>query len=104
MKSYTKLLTLNEDKNHVKTDITALIKDEAVKSGITEGIILVRCMHTSMRMYIEDNDMRRLEYDGNSIALSITGGKPDLGYWEKVMIDNYNAKKEKNVIMKIIGE
>jgi thiamine phosphate synthase YjbQ (UPF0047 family) len=104
MKSHLKLLTVTGEKNHVRIDITQTVKDEVTVSGMKDGLMLIRCMHSSMLMYIQDDDTRRLEFDGNNITISITDSKPDLGYWEKIIIDNYNAKREKNVIIKIIGE
>lgn len=41
---------------------------------------------------------------GREVLIAITGGKLDLGPWEEVFYGEFDGKRQKRVLIKIIGE
>lgn len=41
---------------------------------------------------------------GHQVLLPVTGGKLDLGQWEKVFYAEFDGQRRKRVVIKIIGE
>jgi thiamine phosphate synthase YjbQ (UPF0047 family) len=41
---------------------------------------------------------------GREVVVSITNGKLDFGPWEQIFYGEFDGKREKRVLVKIIGE
>lgn len=54
----------------------------------------------------EDNADAHLKRQimGREVVVAITGGKLDLGPWEQIFYGEYDGKRQKRVLCKIIGE
>ncbi len=54
----------------------------------------------------EDNADAHLKRQimGREVVVAITGGKLDFGTWEQIFYGEYDGKREKRVLIKIIGE
>ena len=64
-----------------------------------------RCPGTST-MWGEDNadaHMKR-QIMGREVVVSVTGGKLDFGTWEQIFYGEFDGRRRKRVLVKIIGE
>ena len=54
----------------------------------------------------EDNADAHLKRQimGREVVCAITGGKLDLGTWEQIFYGEYDGKRSKRVLVKVIGE
>jgi secondary thiamine-phosphate synthase enzyme len=54
----------------------------------------------------EDNADAHLKRQimGREVVVAITGGKLDLGPWEQIFYGEFDGKRRKRVLVKIIGE
>ena len=54
----------------------------------------------------EDNGDAHLKRQvmGREVVLAITGGKLDLGPWEQIFYGEFDGRRKKRVLIKIIGE
>ena len=41
---------------------------------------------------------------GRSVVVAVTGGKLDFGTWERIFYGEFDGKRRKRVLVKIIGE
>ena len=41
---------------------------------------------------------------GREVVVAVTGGKLDLGPWEQIFYGEFDGRRKKRVLMKIIGE
>ena len=41
---------------------------------------------------------------GREVVVAITGGKPDFGPWEQIFYGEFDGRRKKRVLVKIIGE
>ena len=106
-------------------DITGQVEDACRTSGIREGIALVFPHHTSSAVYISDSD-RSLTGDFSSILSElapedrdyahdltdykknafgpVTGGRLDLGRFQTIYYAEFDGRRDKEIIVKIVGE
>ena len=56
MKTYTKYLALNTRKQKDIVNITGLVEEAVIESGVKEGICLVNSMHITSSIFINDNE------------------------------------------------
>jgi secondary thiamine-phosphate synthase enzyme len=54
----------------------------------------------------EDNADAHLKREvlGRSVVVAVTGGKLDFGTWERIFYGEFDGKRKKRVLVKIIGE
>jgi len=54
----------------------------------------------------EDNADAHLKRQlmGREAVVAVTGGKPDLGPWEQIFYGEFDGRRKKRVLVKIIGE
>ena len=54
----------------------------------------------------EDNGDAHLKRTvmGREVVVAVTGGKPDFGPWEQIFYYEFDGKRDKRVLVKIIGE
>jgi secondary thiamine-phosphate synthase enzyme len=138
MKSHKKELYINTSRRREFINITHLVEDELVKSGIQEGLLLVNAMHITSSIFINDDESGLHEdfekwleglapekpYDqykhnyaennadahlkrtvmGREAVVSITNGKMDFGPWEQIFYGEFDGKRKKRILIKIIGE
>jgi secondary thiamine-phosphate synthase enzyme len=54
----------------------------------------------------EDNGDAHLKREvmGREVLVAITGGKLDLGTWEQIFYGEFDGRREKRVLIKILGE
>jgi len=41
---------------------------------------------------------------GHQVTIPITNGKLDLGHWERIFYDEFDGRRKKRVIVKVMGE
>jgi secondary thiamine-phosphate synthase enzyme len=138
MKSHKKELYINTSRRREFINITHLVEDELVKSGIQEELLLVNAMHITSSIFINDDESGLHEdfekwleglapekpYDqykhnyaennadahlkrtvmGREAVVSITNGKMDFGPWEQIFYGEFDGKRKKRILIKIIGE
>ena len=54
----------------------------------------------------EDNGDAHLKRTimGREVVVAITGGKPDFGPWEQIFYGEFDGRRKKRVLVKILGE
>lgn len=136
MKSHTYYHTFNTSKQKEYINITSLIENELIKSGIKEGFILVTAMHITASIYVNDAESGLIqdiddwlenlapmknyrhhmtgEVNGaahlknllmhHQVIVPITGSKLDLGPWQEVYYAEFDGRRPKKILIKIIGE
>ncbi len=117
MKSYRKELWFNIKKRRELINITPLVEECLAASGVQEGLCLVNAMHITASVFInddesglhadfEDNADAHLKRTimGREVVVAITGGQLDFGPWERIFYGEFDGKRKKRALVKIIGE
>jgi len=86
-------------------NITDTVAQLVLKSGVQEGLCRVNAMHITASVYINDADahMKR-QLMGREVVVATTKGKLDLGPWEQIFYGEFDGRRRKRVLVKIIGE
>ena len=138
MKSFRKELWFNTASRREFVNITPIVRQCLIESGIQEGLVLVNAMHITSSVFIND-DESGLHHDmevwleklapekphnqyrhnggednadahlkrsvmGREVVVAITKGELDFGPWEQIFYGEFDGKRRKRVLLKIIGE
>jgi thiamine phosphate synthase YjbQ (UPF0047 family) len=116
MKSYRKELWFNVPARRGFINITAQVSDCLHESKVKEGLCLVNAMHITASVFInddesglnltgEDNGDAHLKRTimGREVVVAITGGHLDFGPWEQIFYGEFDGRRRKRVLVKIIG-
>jgi len=132
MRSYHKELWLNIQNRMEFINITYNVQEAVHDSGVQEGLCLVNAMHITASVFINDDEAglhrdykKWLEeiapheplssYDhgdahhkrqimGREVVVAITDGQLHFGPWEQIFYGEFDGKRKKRVLIKIIGE
>ncbi len=138
MKSHRKEIWMNTSRRREYINITPLVEQELLKSGIKEGFVLINAMHITSSIFINDDETGLLEdfekwleglapekpYSqykhnyaednadahlkrtvmGREVVVAITNGRLDFGPWEQIFYGEFDGKRRKRILIKIIGE
>lgn len=96
MRSRTEYLTFQIPERRGYVDITRDVEAVVAKSGVREG-------HNRTG---EDNGDAHLERQimGRDVTVAITKGKLDFGPWEQIFYGEFDGRRKKRVLVKVIGE
>ena len=138
MKSYRKELYFNLPMRRGLVNITSMVQQAIVESGVKEGLVLVNAMHITASVFIND-DESGLHHDyevwleklapekpysqyrhngfednadahlkrtimGREVVVAITNGQLDFGPWEQIFYFEFDGKRKKRALIKIIVE
>jgi secondary thiamine-phosphate synthase enzyme len=137
MKTFRKELWFKIPARRAFQNITPLVQQCLVQSGIAEGLCLVNAMHISASVFInddepglhrdfekwleglapehphgqyahngaEDNADAHLKRTimGREVVVAVTGGALDFGPWEQIFYGEFDGRRRKRVLVKIIG-
>jgi thiamine phosphate synthase YjbQ (UPF0047 family) len=122
MKSYRKELWFNIPTRRALINITPKVEECLRESGIKEGLVLVNAMHITASVFIND-DESGLHHDyrhnvgednadahmkrqimGRESVVAVTKGKLDFGTWEQIFYGEFDGRRKKRILVKIIGE
>ena len=123
MKSFKKELSFNTPHRRDFINITGLVEQCLTESGITEGLLLCNAMHSDFESWLEklapekphsqyhhngheDNADAHLKRSvmGREVVVAVTDGRLDFGPWERIFYGEFDGKRKKRVLIKIIGE
>jgi secondary thiamine-phosphate synthase enzyme len=139
VKSLTEYLVFNVKTRRAFVNITPEIRKLVTKSKIDEGLCLVKAMHITASVFINDNEsglhqdyenwLEQLaphepieQYDhnktgednadahlkrqimGREVVVAITKNELDFGPWEQIFYGEFDGRRPKKVLVKIIGE
>ena len=139
MKSQTEYLTIEVPDRRAYLNITPQVAECLRRSGVQEGLCLVKAMHISARVFInydepglhddfekwlehlaphaptaqyrhnrtgEDNADAHLKRQlmGREVVVAVTAGKLDFGPWEQIFYGEFDGRRPKRVLIKVIGE
>lgn len=137
MNFHTEYLTFQSSAKREYINITGEVNAALVKSGITDGMILVSAMHITAGVYVNDAEdgliadidewleqlapfrqnyrhHRTGETNGDAhlkslithhqVIVPVTGGKLDLGPWQQVYYAEFDGRRPKRVLIKVMGE
>ena len=130
MKSYRKELWFNTKTRRQLINITPQVEGALRESGIKEGFVLCNAMHITASVFIND-DESGLHHDfevwleklapekpysqyadahlkrtimGREVVVAVTDGQLDFGPWEQIFYGEFDGKRKKRVLVKILGE
>jgi secondary thiamine-phosphate synthase enzyme len=133
MKSYRKELWFEVPGRRAFINITPQVEQCLGESGVTEGLVLVNAMHITASVFINDDEpgLHR-DYDawleklaphapvsqyrhnvgahlkrqimGREVVVAVTLGKLDFGPWEQIFYGEFDGRRRKRVLVKIIGD
>ncbi len=138
MKSYRKEIWIETPARREYRNLTRLLEQAVVESGIRDGLLLCNAMHITASVFINDDEpglhadfetwleglapekphsrYRHNGYEDNAdahlkrqvmgrdVVVAITEGRLDLGPWEQVFYGEFDGRRKKRVLVKIIGE
>ena len=120
MKSHRKELWFEIPSRRGFVNITPEVERAVSESGVREGLVLVNAMHITASVFIND-DESGLHHDyetgednadahlkrqvmGREVVVAITDGKLDFGPWEQIFYGEFDGRRRKRVLLKVIGE
>jgi secondary thiamine-phosphate synthase enzyme len=130
VKSFRKELTFHTPTRRALLNITPQVESALAESGIREGLCLVNAMHiTASGLHddfekwleklapekphsqyrhngSEDNADAHLKRTlmGREVVVAVTSGRLDFGPWERIFYGEFDGKRAKRVLIKIVGE
>lgn len=131
MKSYREVLELVIPERRQFVNITPRVAEALKKSGVREGLCLVNAMHITASVFINDDEsglhsdfetwLERLApekpysmyahngFEDNADAhlkRTVMGREVvvDFGPWEQIFYGEFDGKRKKRILIKIIGE
>jgi secondary thiamine-phosphate synthase enzyme len=134
MKSYRKELWFETATRRAFLNITGQVEKCLYESGIQEGLVLVNAMHITASIFINDDesglhhdfevwleklapekpysqyrhngfeDNAKRTVMGREVVVAVSAGKLDFGPWEQIFYGEFDGKRRKRVLIKIIGE
>jgi secondary thiamine-phosphate synthase enzyme len=130
MKSFRKELWFNTPARVAFVNITTQVDACIRESGVKEGIALVNAMHITASVFINDDEaglhhdysvwLEKLapheplkQYRHNDtgednadahMKRQVMDGKLDFGPWEQIFYGEFDGRRKKRVLVKIIGE
>ena len=134
MKSYREVLHFHLPSRRGIVNITDKVQDAVDKSGVKEGMVLVNAMNITASVFINDDesglhhDYEKLAPEkpysqyrhngfednadahlkrtvmGREAVVAITEGRLDFGTWEQIFYYEFDGRRDKRVLIKIIGE
>jgi secondary thiamine-phosphate synthase enzyme len=124
MKSHTEYLVFETRKRREMVHITDEVEQIVRRSGVKDGLCFVSPMHITAAVYVNDLESGLIEDIGkwleelaparpdykhhrtgedNGDALPVTGGRLDLGTWQRVFYAEFDGQRRKRVIVKVLG-
>jgi secondary thiamine-phosphate synthase enzyme len=133
MKSHTQYLTFHLPARVGFERITEEVQRVVTESKVEEGLVLVNAMHITASVFINDDEpglheelapfdaspktyahnrtgednadahMKR-QIMGREVVVAITNGKLDFGPWEQIFYGEFDGRRNKRVLVKVIGE
>ena len=133
MKSYRKELHFHLPTRRGLVNITQEVQNAVTQSGVKEGLVLVNAMNITASVFINDDesglhqdyekwleglapekpyslynhngyeDLKRTIM-GRETVVAITEGRLDFGTWEQIFYYEFDGKRDKRVLIKVIGE
>ena len=82
MKSHTRYLTLRLPRRLDFRNITPQVEEAVRESGVREGLCQIM---------------------GREVVVAITEGRPDFGPWEQIFYGEFDGRREKRVLIKVLG-
>ena len=138
MKSSTRYLSFTVEARMDFVNISSQVQSIVDDSGIREGLCLVKAMHITASVFINDNepglhedykewlealaphDPARYRHNrtgedngdahhkrqimGREVVVAVTEGRLDFGPWEQIFYGEFDGRRPKRVLVKIIGE
>ena len=134
MKSHTVYKTFRIEQRRAFVRITEDVRAAVEESGISEGMALVSAMHITAGVWINDDEpgiqadaLEWLLPDGgdyrhhrggedngdahlknllvhHQVIVPVTGGRLDLGPWQAVFYCEFDGRRSKRLIIKVLGE
>jgi secondary thiamine-phosphate synthase enzyme len=131
LKTFTDYLWFNTTQRQEFIRITDEVAQIVKKSGVDDGVVLVSAMHITSGVYVndwesgliwleklapaglpyrhhqtgEDNADAHLKRTimGHQVMVPITKGALDLGPWEQIFYAEFDGRRRKRVVVKVLG-
>jgi thiamine phosphate synthase YjbQ (UPF0047 family) len=109
MKTLTKELWLDVPQRRAIVSLHREVERLVAESGVSEGLVLVNAMHITASVFINDNESGlHHDYDVWLEQLAPFDASSDryqhLGPWEHIFYYEFDGRRRKRVLVKIIGE
>jgi secondary thiamine-phosphate synthase enzyme len=93
----TSSVFINDDESGLHADLERWLEDLAPHEPLS------RWKHNLTGEDNADSHLKR-EVLGRSVVVSVTGGALDFGTWEQIFYGEFDGRRRKRVLVKIIGE
>jgi thiamine phosphate synthase YjbQ (UPF0047 family) len=124
VKSHTRYLEFKLPQRMGFVNITRQVEAEVAASGVREGLCLVNGLLEDYRRWLEelapfDASPERYHHNrtgednadahhkrqimGREVVVAITDGRLDFGPWEQIFYGEFDGKRTKRVLVKVIG-
>jgi thiamine phosphate synthase YjbQ (UPF0047 family) len=120
VKSYRKELWFEVPARRGFLNITPQVEAALRESGIREGLALVNAMHITASVFINDDESGlhadnqtgednadahlKRQIMGREVVVAVTAGKLDFGPWEQIFYGEFDGRRRKRALIKIVGE
>ena len=124
MKSFRRELWFQAPTRRQLINITPQVDEALRESEIREGLCLVNAMHITASVFINDDEAGlHQDYEdwleklaphepiehyrhimGREVVVAVTEGGLDFGPWEQIFYGEFDGRRRKRVLVKIIGE
>jgi secondary thiamine-phosphate synthase enzyme len=68
------------------------------------ALSLVNAMHITASVFINDDAHLKRQVMGREVVVAVTDGRLDFGPWEQIFCGEFDGRRRKRVLVKIIGE
>src|SRR3990172_7172622 len=93
----TSSVFINDDESGLHNDFRACLERLAPHAPVSQY------RHNDTGEDNADDHLKR-EIMGRGVVVAITGGRLDLGTWERIFYGEFDGRRRKRVLVKIIGE
>ena len=80
----------------IHDDVEQLVEE----SGVQDGLVLVNAMHITASVFAH----HKRQIMGREVVVAITDGRLHLGPWEHIFYYEFDGRRRKRILVKIIGE
>jgi secondary thiamine-phosphate synthase enzyme len=128
MRAFTEYMTMHTRERRELVRLTPKLEKILAASGIQDGMMLVSAMHITAGVFVNDDEpglhrdiwewLQKLapqgpKYahhdtgedngDAHEVTLPITKGQLDLGPWQQVFYAEFDGRRDKRIIIKVLG-
>ena len=105
MKSLTRYLKMHTKERMEFVNITPQVEAAVAETKIAEGLCLVNAKYQHNLTGEDNGDAHhKRQIMGREVVVAVTNGRLDFGPWEQIFYGEFDGRRDKRVLIKVIGE